>query len=256
MNARSRWSRISVSPFLSSATAIDSSTTMNRQKRRIRKRSMIRRPTRVHTESVDRAVRARESRDSARGSPRVRAKRVDGGERRRGEAPRTFAHPRARARGARRRLRDGVAPGAPARSGVADWRDAPAHSPRALGVTARHAVRVPVAATHRRGRPGGRSTPPTEESSPGVPARVTVRPLAGCSGAALCIFFTKQRKVSSDARSGNSFGSISDLKLDHVEVHPSTRTSVPSARQQRHGRKASVSARARSECDVARARRP
>jgi hypothetical protein len=178
--------------------------------------------------------------------------------RRRSEAPRTFAHPRARARGARRGLRDGVAPGAPARSGVADWRDAPAHSPRALGVTARHAVRVPVAATHRRGRPAGRSTPPTEESSPGVPARVTVRPLAECSGAAaLCIFFTKQRKVSSDARSGNSFGSISDLKLDHVEVldiDPST------GRPPRHvssgGRKASVSARARSECDVARARRP
>lgn len=160
--------------------------------------------------------------------------------RRRSEAPRTFAHPRARARGARRGLRDGVAPGAPARSGVADWRDAPAHSPRALGVTARHAVRVPVAATHRRGRPGGRSTPPTEESSPGVPARVTVRSLAGCSGAAaLCIFFTKQRKVSSDARSGNSFGSVSDLKLDHVEVldiENIDRTSA-SARQQRPRRK-------------------
>ena len=218
---------------------------------------MIRRPTRVHTESVDRAVRARESRDSARGSPRVRAKRVDGGVRRRGEAPRTFAHPRARARGARRGLRDGVAPGAPARSGVADWRDAPAHSPRALGVTARHAVRVPVAATHRRGRPAGRSTPPTEESSPGVPARVTVRPLAECSGAAaLCIFFTKQRKVSSDARSGNSFGSISDLKLDHVEVLDIDPSTGRPPRHVQRPRKASVSARARSECDVARARRP
>ena len=179
--------------------------------------------------------------------------------RRRSEAPRTFAHPRARARGARRGLRDGVAPGAPARSGVADWRDAPAHSPRALGVTARHAVRVPVAATHRRGRPGGRTTPPTEESSPGVPARVTDRPLAERSGAAAsCIFFTKQRKVSSDARSGDSFGSISDLKLDHVEVldiDPSTGR-PPRHVSSGHGRKASVSARARSECDVARARRP
>ena len=110
-------------------------------------------------------------RETERGAPFGAARQSEGSRRRKTRrAPRTFAHPRARARGARRGFRDGVAPGVPARSGLADWRDTPAHSPQlALGVTARHAVRVPVAATHRRGRPEERSTPPTEQSSPVCP---------------------------------------------------------------------------------------